>query len=588
VAAGVADEPVAVYSEHIHGDRGMNFVKVGGLIRATRGPLVRAATAGATMIEVPALVTVPNIEILEVGEDWETSTGVFTWDEEDIASAVASQDDPAVRTPVIKLGHTDPRFDGQPSFGRLENLHVANNDQTLISDYVSMPGWLAACLESAYPRRSIEGYFDVTTRTGNEWPFVLTAIALLGETYPAITTLEDIKAIWGGETPTLVPADELEEVLASRETQNGTFFVAMKEDEVRWKRRNEPVAAATRVQAGTTVDDVRRTFYDTIGDEPGHYWWWIRAVMIEPAQIIVDDDEGHLYRIEYSVQSNAVIFGDPVEVEIEYVDVAASTGAAPDGTQVRIGSRYADAAASGRPERPPRTEGSQPPSESTTVPPEQEENGMQLSDETIRSLGLDPATATEAEVLERFNQLTAQNEGGGEGGDEGGDGDEGGGTETTSTTDTQTPGDGDGEGGEGGGEDGTETPTTPEGTTVPEGMVLVDAAAWENVRQTTTAMATRLEQDRIAARDRTIADAVRAGKIEKARMKFWTEKWEADPDGTKATLASLQPVLPITEIGELGGEEDPAVAAAAYPSAWGPTVVASQKGTAGSVKVVND
>jgi hypothetical protein len=164
----------------------------------SKNKLVHAALVepGDVGVAQPSLVTLPNVELLEVGTDWATSTGTFDFDMEDLKSCIASQDDPAVRTPVVKLGHIDPRFDGQPAIGRIENLRLTNNDQTLVGDLVAMPLWLAKVMYTAYPRRSIEGNLDVTTRTGNTWDMVLTGVALLGTSYPAIDTLEDIQALW--------------------------------------------------------------------------------------------------------------------------------------------------------------------------------------------------------------------------------------------------------------------------------------------------------------------------------------------------------------------------------------------------------
>ena len=171
---------------------------------------MKRVLAKAATQEQPALVTVPNLELLEVGEDWATSTGSFTWSLKDLQSAIASQDDPFVRTPIVKLGHVDKRFDGQPSLGRVKNLHLSDNGQTLLGDLVGTPTWLAECMASAFPRRSIEGYFDFTTKSGNNWPFVLTGLALLGDSYPAIESLEDVQALFGGQPPILVPASDIE------------------------------------------------------------------------------------------------------------------------------------------------------------------------------------------------------------------------------------------------------------------------------------------------------------------------------------------------------------------------------------------
>jgi hypothetical protein len=91
---------------------------------------------------VAALTTIKGVAIARVGE-WDTSTGHWVCTPEQLADAVRASRDPAFRTPVIKLGHTDPRFDGQPAVGRLENLRVDASGDVLLADLVGVPApWL--------------------------------------------------------------------------------------------------------------------------------------------------------------------------------------------------------------------------------------------------------------------------------------------------------------------------------------------------------------------------------------------------------------------------------------------------------------
>lgn len=214
--------------------------------------VLATAPAGLDMAPfVPNLVTVPNVEIIEVGEDWETSTGTFTFDEEDLVSAVESQQDPAVRTPVLKLGHTDPRagFDGEPSFGRLENMRLTNNGQTVVADLVGVPQWLASIMWSAYPRRSFEGQCNYRTRTGNDWPLTVEALSLLGAAYPAINTLEDLKTLWGAMPPVLLPSGDTEHIAAS----DGGKIYARKVNDVKWRRLVGGGSGASGMSADVTA-----------------------------------------------------------------------------------------------------------------------------------------------------------------------------------------------------------------------------------------------------------------------------------------------------------------------------------------------
>jgi hypothetical protein len=121
---------------------------------------------------------------------------------------------------------------------------------------------------------------------------VLTAVSLLGVESPAITSLPDLAEFMNAETPPV------------QITAGGGM--------------PQPVAARTN------VEDVRREFYDQVaqGDQ---YWWWIRAVELDPEnQLIVDDDDGKLYRMPFTTGTDGIVFSDPIPVAVEYNDIAAS------------------------------------------------------------------------------------------------------------------------------------------------------------------------------------------------------------------------------------------------------------------------
>src|SRR5690349_3336204 len=105
---------------------------------------------------------------------WAAMTGVHTFTTDDLFAAVGALDCPAVRRPILKLGHVDPRFDGEPAVGWIDNLTVTDGGMTLLGDYVGMPGWLGDVIASAYPDRSIEGCWGFVCQIGHTHPFVLT------------------------------------------------------------------------------------------------------------------------------------------------------------------------------------------------------------------------------------------------------------------------------------------------------------------------------------------------------------------------------------------------------------------------------
>lgn len=248
----------------------------------------------------PTLATVPGVEIASVGfwnisnaEDWHPTA-------EDLAAAVSALDCPAVRRPTLKFGHTGVPGQGDPSIGLIDNLRLSEDGQTLIGDYVGIPAWLAdadsegrSVIASAYPDRSGEFQRNYVCQLGHTHPFVVHAVALLGVVRPGIGTLESLYDLY-------TQAPEKETVMAK---------------------------AAMALAAGTTIDDVRRAYYDG----PGQDWsLWIREMFIDPPELIVQNDaDDTLQRVAYTVGADgAVEFGDSQTVKVEYVNARAA-GEAP-------------------------------------------------------------------------------------------------------------------------------------------------------------------------------------------------------------------------------------------------------------------
>lgn len=142
------------------------------------------------------LRTVRNVEIVRVGT-WEVSTGTWTVTAEDLASAVAAHRAGAIPRPVLKIGHQDPRFDGQPALGRLDNLRLADRGRALVCDLEDVPRPVAALLPNAYPHRSVEAQQNYTDPDGRVWPLVIRSLALLGAVAPGIDNLADIQDLFG-------------------------------------------------------------------------------------------------------------------------------------------------------------------------------------------------------------------------------------------------------------------------------------------------------------------------------------------------------------------------------------------------------
>lgn len=148
-----------------------------------------------------------GVELVRVGS-WALSTGHWNASPADLAAAVAASQCPAVRRPVLWIGHTDNRFtprggDGEPTIGWVENLRLADGGHTLLGDYVGVPAWLDQVMASAYPDRSVEGAYNRKCQLGHTHPFILDGVALLGVTRPGVGTLkslqslDDVRALYG-------------------------------------------------------------------------------------------------------------------------------------------------------------------------------------------------------------------------------------------------------------------------------------------------------------------------------------------------------------------------------------------------------
>jgi hypothetical protein len=267
----------------------------------------------------PPLVTVPGVEIVAAGT-WKLSTGEATFTTGDLAAAVDAASCPSVGPPVIKLGHVDPRFDGEPAIGRVANMSLTASGNKITGDLTGLPGWLGApggtgetVLAAAYPNRSIEGSWGLVCQQGHTHPFVITALALLGVAAPGVgvlNSLDDLAALYG--------------VTAAADPGRPWTLTI----------RGGPMSGTVLAQ-GVTTEDVRRAYYDA---PDVSYAMWITELQLDPLQLIVADESSNkVYRVAVTVKAGELTFGDPVEVAVEYVDVPAKKQAA--SRAVRFASR---------------------------------------------------------------------------------------------------------------------------------------------------------------------------------------------------------------------------------------------------------
>lgn len=253
----------------------------------------------------PALVSISGVELAQAGT-WRLSSGEATITREDLAAAVAALDCPAVRRPVLKLGHVDARFDGEPAVGWIGGMRLADDGNTVAGDYRGMPAWLGEILPSAYPDRSIEATRNFRCQIGHSHQMVITAVALLGVTAPGIGTLDSLQDIAA-----------LYDVAASMDGSGEPVTITIE--------GGGPMPPPTpELEAGVSSEDVRRRYYEQAG-----YNRWICEMQLDPLQLIVmDDSTGGYFRVPIVMDGDEVSFGEAVAVSVEYVDKPSKVAAA--------------------------------------------------------------------------------------------------------------------------------------------------------------------------------------------------------------------------------------------------------------------
>lgn len=114
------------------------------------------------------------------------------------------------------------------------------------------------------------------------------------------------------------------------------------------------------------------------------------------------------------------------------------------------------------------------------------------------------------------------------------------------------------------------TPEPVAASKLPDGIVAIDAAMLDELRRNAALGAQVAERQRVTDRDRAIDDAIAAGKTAPARRDHWVTSWEADADGTRDILASLEPgLIPIVAAGTTGtGEEQGELVSVGSVASW--------------------
>lgn len=146
-----------------------------------------------------------DVELVTTGT-WAASTGRVAVTRTELEAMLAAGKDQLLDRAPVKFGHSsalnDPIGDGEPAYGWVIPTRVGPStsqpgETSLFGDLVGIPARLAEAIPTAYRRRSVEVAYAVKTTAGKLYSAVITAVALLGVTKPAVKGLADVVALYG-------------------------------------------------------------------------------------------------------------------------------------------------------------------------------------------------------------------------------------------------------------------------------------------------------------------------------------------------------------------------------------------------------
>lgn len=163
-----------------------------------------------------------GVPLCRAGE-WNGLTGKAKVTAADLQSVVDAYSDQEVDRARVKIGHLSGMNtalgDGAPAFGWVANPRMAADGVTLVGDLVDVPRKLGEVVGKAYKNVSVEMRKNVRTPSGKTHPAVLSGLALLGASAPAVKGLDDLVSLYASEAPDGGPEDEC--------TQSETVTVAL-------------------------------------------------------------------------------------------------------------------------------------------------------------------------------------------------------------------------------------------------------------------------------------------------------------------------------------------------------------------------
>jgi hypothetical protein len=458
------------------------------------------------------MADIQGLEIARPGE-YQLSTGPLNLTAAMLADAVAQAKTlgSKFRAP-LKLGHVDPRFDGEPALGWLHNLRVegSGDESVLLGDVADMPDWLAKLGPSAYPDRSFEGWANEDKQT-----FEITALALLGVTPPGMSTIRSLRDI-----------PQALGVAATRVLVAASFTAA--------HDAAEPINPAPGFIAAAGVSDKPWSQFSDSDYTDAQY---ARACVLDRGMgagtakqrysLPVREPDGTLNRggVHAAAGGHGVsaVHASPQAKKAAAVKLVGLYRSQlkedpPPSLLAAAGMAAASGPDTPAPNGAGQTEGS------PAVP---------LTDEQLTKARQRLGLATDADEAAVMAALTA---------------DVPPATAPTDPADPATPSD----------------PATP--PAVPASIaaagaaagvgVFVDSATLAAIQASAAKGEEAYKVMAAAERDRVIETAVHDGKIPRARVPHWVTYWKSDPEGAKQALASMpKNLVPVAASGYSGGDE---------------------------------
>lgn len=152
-----------------------------------------------------------SVPICKIGE-WDGLTGKAVITRELCDSVITAARDNEIDQARLKIGHVSSMNtalgDGAPAFGWIERPRMDDDGVTLRGDIKGVPKKLASLVGTAYKKVSVELRKGVRTPSGKQYPHVLSGLALLGASAPAVKGLDDLADLYASEAPDGGPEDE--------------------------------------------------------------------------------------------------------------------------------------------------------------------------------------------------------------------------------------------------------------------------------------------------------------------------------------------------------------------------------------------